>query len=100
MKELTDEVYKACLSIVKHHKKRVIIFKNFGLIKIWVEDMFSTKGIGQPYNELTGQDITNYMSNYDFYSASGKSILEQAQGTDTVTIKFGHDDYIRIMEVQ
>lgn len=99
MKELDEETYQACLSLVKSQKQRIVILKNFGLVSIWIEDIFAPKGIGQEYNELTGREITKYMHNYSFYSAAGKSILDQAQGTSQVTIKFGHDEYIRILNV-
>lgn len=100
MDKLEQKLWDVCLGIVRHQGLRLMIIRNFGHLRVWTVDAFSTKNIGQPYNEITGKDITPYVTNVDFYSPSGKSILEQAQGTPLVTMKFGHDEYVLILEVR
>jgi hypothetical protein len=99
MEKLEQKVWDACLGIVKHQGFRLMIIRNFGELGVWIVDDFSSKGIGQNYNEITGRNITPYIRNIDFYSPGNKSIMEQAQGAPTVTMKFGHDEYIWILNV-
>lgn len=97
---LKSDVWEICLGIVKYQKVQIIVLRNFGELSFWLVDSFSSKGIGQSYNEITGRDVTKYLSNQAFYLPSGKSLLEQSQGTRTVTMKFGHDDYIWVLNVE
>lgn len=94
---LTKEIWDACINIVKYQHQQIIILNNFGMISIWMVEDFDTKGIGKDFNTLVGKEITAYINNFDFYSPSGKSILEQAQGNSRITMKFGHDNYIRLL---
>ncbi len=97
---LTNNIWEVCLGIVKYQGVQLMVLENFGELSFWIVDSFSTKGIGQSYNELTGKDITQYLSHQAFYSPSGKSLLEQAQGVKRVTMKFGHDNYIWVLNVE
>lgn len=99
MKDLTKELWDICLGITRYQETPLLVIKNFGELSIWIVDFFSPKGIGQNYNEVQGRDVTAYLTNQNFYAPSGKTILEQAQGVQRVTLKFGHDDYIYIVDV-
>lgn len=97
MEFLTKEFFDICLNVVKQQKISLMIMKNFGVISVWIVDYFDPKGVGKNYNYFEGREVTSYLKNHDFYAPAGKTILEQAQGINKTHLKFGHDEYIYIL---